>query len=107
MPVAVPGAAVSPGARSCNLANPAELTVIEALVLLVTLAWVVSEAVKVHVPAVLFVTLKFLAPLTRAALAGRPALASVEAMATRSFVFTKFQKASTELTVTLKAVAAV
>src|SRR5262245_11360528 len=58
-------------------------------------------------PAVFNVTLKDFVPLTSAALAGNVAFASDEAMATVSLVLMTFQKVSTALTVTLKAVPAV
>src|SRR5262249_21397977 len=62
LPVALPGEAVSPGARICNLANAPALTASVGLVLLVTAACVVSEAVTVAqgdpAQAVLSVTLK-------------------------------------------------
>lgn len=61
----------------------------------------------VALPAVLSVTLKDLAPDTSAALAGRTALASLEVIVIVSFVLTRFQFASTELTVTVKGVPAV
>ena len=70
-------------------------------------ACVESEAVTVAATAVLRVTLKLRLPLTRDALAGRAALASLEVIATVSLVLTTFQLASTPLTVTLKAVPAV
>src|SRR5437773_1228499 len=76
------------------------------LVLLVLVLSVKSEAVSVALPAVLKVTLKFFVPLTSAALAGKVALPSVQAMATVSLVLITFQFASTALTVTLKAVPA-
>src|SRR6266705_1659997 len=66
-----------------------------------------SEAVRVALPAVLRVTLRLLAPLTSAALAGIAAFASLELMATVSLVFTRFQLASTALTVIVKAMPAV
>src|SRR5438034_834054 len=69
--------------------------------------WVTSEAVTVALPAVLSVTLKLLLPPTSAALTGNAALVSLELMATVSLVVIKFQFASTALTVTLKAAAAV
>ena len=50
-----------------------------------------SEAVRVALPAVLRVTLRLLAPLTSAALAGKAALRSLEVMATVSLVLTIFQ----------------
>ena len=63
-----------------------------------------SEAVRVALPAVLRVTLRLLAPLTSAALAGKAAFGSLELMATVSVTFvTAFQFASTALTVTVKA----
>src|SRR5438552_3883827 len=65
------------------------------------------DAVTVALPAVLAVMLKLLVPPTRAALAGRAALESLELIATVSFVLITFQFASTALTVTLKAVPAV
>src|SRR5262249_50945280 len=55
----------------------------------------------------LSVTLKARVPLTRAALAGKVAFASLEVIETVSLVLIKFQFASTALTVTLKAVPAV
>src|ERR1051326_6705253 len=79
----------------------------DGLVLLVTLACVLSEAVTVALPTVLKVRLKLLLPLTNAALDGKAALASLEVMATVSLVFTTFQFTSTALTVTLKAVPAI
>ena len=106
MPVEVPGAAVSPGARICNLVNKPELTVMAGLLLPVIPTRVTSAAVTVALPAVLSVRLKFLVPLTSAVLAGNTALASVEESATVSLVFTTFQFASTALTMTLKAVPA-
>ena len=52
-------------------------------------------------------TLIILLPLTKAALAGRDALASLEVIAIVSLVLIKFQFASTELTVTVKTAPAV
>lgn len=103
LPLAVPGAAVSPGSKSCNFVNAPPFTLIEGLVLLVTVVCVTLEAVRVALPAVLRVTLKFLLPPIRAVLGGRAALASLEVIETVSFVLTTFQNASTALTVTLKA----
>jgi hypothetical protein len=57
LPVAVPGAAVSPGINNCNFANAAELTVMEELVLAVFETSVASVAVTVRAPAVFSVTL--------------------------------------------------
>ena len=62
MPVALPGEAVSPGTRSCNLVKRAALTVIDGLVLAVMPVWVESEAVIVQLPTVLNVTLKLCVP---------------------------------------------
>src|SRR5205823_4816320 len=86
LPVPVPGAALSPGTSNCSLVNAPGLTVKEGLVLAVMPAWMVSEAVTVLVPAVFAVTLKVLVPLTRAALAGNVAFASLELIATVSLV---------------------
>src|SRR5437667_463757 len=79
----------------------------EGLVLAVLAPSLISVAVNVRVPAVLRVTLKLLAPPTSAALPGKVALTSLEAMATVSLVLIRFQLASTALTVTLNAVPAV
>src|ERR1043166_2934270 len=106
LPVPVPGAAVSPGSKSCNFVNTPAVTGIDELVLLVIPACVTSEPVTVALPPVFNVTLKLLVPLTSAALAGSVALLSLEVIATVSFVLIKFQFASTALTVTLKAVPA-
>src|SRR5438309_1466094 len=107
LPVALPGEAVSPGAKICSLVNAPELTVREELVLAVTAAWVRSEAVTVTLPEVLSVTLRLLLPLTSAALAGRVALLAEALMPTASVtVLTAFQLAATALTVTLKALPA-
>ena len=65
------------------------------------------EAVSVAVPAVLSMTLRDFEPAMRAALEGKPALRSLEASATVSFVLIRFQLASTALTVRMKAVPAV
>src|SRR5437868_5378082 len=106
-PVTLPGDAVSPGTRSCSLANAPGLTVKEELVLALMPGVVTSEAVTLALPAVLAVTLKVFAPFTRAALAGKPALRSFEVIATVSLVVTKFQLASTALTVRVNGVPAV
>src|ERR1051326_6157313 len=106
--VRVPGAAVSPGTSSCSLLNAPPLTVIDGLVLALLVPSLLSLAVTVALPAVLSVTLKVLLPATSAALAGKLALASEEVMAAVSVtVLTRFQLASTALTVTLKAKPAV
>ena len=107
MPMLLPGAAFSPGTRSCSFVKALGLTVIGELVLLVIAGCVISDAVTVALPAVLSVMLKPFVPLTSAALDGNAALASLEVIATVSLVLTKFQFASTALTVTLKAVPAV
>jgi hypothetical protein len=101
MPVALPGEAVSPGINSWSLVKAPGLTVNDGLLLAVTVVCVVSDAVTVQVPAVLLVRLKVLVPVTRAALAGRVALASLEEIATVSLVLNRFQLASTALTVAL------
>src|SRR5207245_1462925 len=108
LPVGVPGAAVSPGIRSWSLANAAAMTVIGELVLATFVLSVMSLAVTVALPRVLRVTLKLLVPETSPAFAGRMALLSEELIPTVSAtVPTRFQFASTALTVTLKAVPAV
>src|SRR5437016_6017867 len=66
-----------------------------------------SEPVKVQLPTVLLVTLKDFVPALNAALAGNPAFTSVEVMATVSLVLTRFQLASTALTVRVNAEPAV
>src|SRR5262249_27228455 len=52
LPVAVPGAAVSPGTSTCNFTKAPALTVTEGLVLAVLLPSVASLAVTVRVPTV-------------------------------------------------------
>ena len=108
MPVAVPGAAASPGVSSCNFTNAPALTVMAGLVLEVLVPSVMLVAVTVRAPAVWNVTLKLFVPETRAALAGRIELLSEEVMPAVSVALvTRFQLASTALTVTLKAAPAV
>ena len=108
MPATVPGAAASPGARICNLANVPALTAIDGLVLLALLMSLLSAAVSIALPAVFKVTLKIWAPLASAVPPGGIALLSVEVMPTVSLtVLTRFQFASTALTVTLNAAPAV
>src|SRR5439155_9686591 len=108
LPVALPGAAVSPGTSSCSFTKAPALTVMAGLVLALLLPSVTSVAVKVREPAVLNVTLRVRVPETKAASAGKVALASVEDISTVSaMVLTTFQKLSTALTVMLKAVPAV
>src|SRR5262249_32122490 len=104
LPDAAPGAALSPGARICNLANAPALTVIAGLVLAVLLPSLASEAVSVRLPAVLRMTLRFMVPPTKAVLTGRTALASEEVSPTVSVTFvTRFQLTSTARTVTVNA----
>src|SRR5207247_10141922 len=81
--------------------------VIAVLVLSAIPACVLSEDVTFLLPAVLAVTLNVFVPLTRAALDGKAAFASLEVMATVSLVLSRFQFASTALTVTVNAVPAV
>ena len=108
LPVADPGAAVSPGTRSWSFVNAPALTVMDGLVFAVFDPSEISVAVSVLLPAVFSVTLKVLVPLTSAALAGRDALASFEVIPTTSVtLLTMFQFASTAFTVTVKAVPAV
>src|SRR5438477_286138 len=108
LPVPVPGAAVSPGARSCTFVNAPAFTVIEGLVLAVLVPSVMSLAVTVRLPVVFSVTLKVFVPVTKAALAGNAAFTSLEVIPAVSLtVLTKFQLASTALTVTEKAAPAV
>ncbi len=101
LPDAVPGAAFSPGSRSCNLANAPALIVVDGLVSAVIEPSVMSVAVNVALPAVFAVTEKFFVPATSAALAGRVALVSLEVMPTVSVELTRFQFASTAFTVTV------
>src|SRR5206468_3998931 len=107
LPVAVPGAAVSPGTNNCIFTNAPALTVMEGLVLAVLPPSVMSVAVMVAVPTVLRVTLKVCVPALSAALTGSVALLSEEVMPAVSVtVLTRFQLASTALTVTVNAVPA-
>ena len=109
LPVELPGDAVSPGTSSCSLANTAGLTGMAELVLMAIAVWVTFEAVTVWLPAVLKMTplVKVLVPPTSAALAANVALVSLELRCTVSLVLIRFQLASTALTVTLNATAAV
>src|SRR5664279_734871 len=102
LPDAVPGAAVSPGIRSCSFEKAAALIVVAGLVFAVIKPLLTSLAVTVAVPAVFAVTAKVLVPATRTAFAGSVALASLEVMPALSVELTRFQFASTALTVTLK-----
>jgi len=84
------------------------LTVSVGLLLAVLVMSVRSPAATVAVPAVFNVTLKVFVPAVKAALAGNAAFASLELTAIVSVtVPTRFQFASTALTVTLNAVPAV
>jgi hypothetical protein len=107
LPVALPGAATSPGTRICNFVNAPAPTGIVPVVLLLIAGCVVSAAVTVPLPAVLSVTENDRVPDERAALAGRTAFGSVALIATVSLVLTIFQLASTALTVTEKELPAV
>src|SRR5438445_1459 len=87
--------------------NCAVLTVMAGLVLAVLLPSVRSLAVRVKLPLVLKKTGKFCVPDANAALAGRVAVVSLAVIPTRSVtVFTRFQLASTALTVTVNPVKA-
>jgi len=108
LPVAVPGAAVSPGASNCRFTNAPEFTVMAELVLAVLVPSVMSVAVTVRLPAVFIVTLKLPVPELSAAFDGRTAFASELVIPTVCVtLLTRFQLASTELTVRLKAVPAI
>src|SRR5436190_2645937 len=108
LPIALPGAAVSPGTSNCIFTKAPALTVMDGLVLAVLVPSIRSEAVKVCEPAVLSVTLRFCVPETRATFAGRSALASLDVMLTVWVtVLSTFQKTSTALTVTLNEAPAV
>ena len=82
MPVAVPGAALSPSTRICSLVNAPPLTVMDGLVLAFLEVSVISVAVIVQLPALLKVTANVPVPAVRAALAGWVSLASVVVMPT-------------------------
>src|SRR5437763_1407756 len=97
LPVVVPGAAVSPGRRICNLANAPGLTVMDGLVLAVLVPSVISVAVTVQLPALLKVTAKVPVPADSAALAGWVSFGSVVVIPTVCVVLTRFQLASTAL----------
>src|SRR5437870_4743655 len=107
LPLAVPGAAVSPGIRICSFANAPPFTVVAGLVFAVFDPSVASVAVTVRLPTVFRVTANVWLPATSAAFAGSVALTSLELIATVSVDDTTFQFASTALTVTLKDVPAV
>src|SRR5438034_1187403 len=104
LPVAEPGAAVSPGTSNCSFTNAPGLTVTAGLVPAVLAPSVRSEAVKVREPAVLNVMLRVWVPETKGTFGGKPALPSLDVIPTVSVtVLTVFQKLSTALTVMLKA----
>ena len=101
-PAGVPGAVVSPGISNCNLAKAPALTVIGGLVVTGLVPSLLSITVTVQVPAVMLVIAKAFVPDTKAALAGSMSFGSVELMPIISVtVFTRFQLASTALTVRL------
>src|SRR5262245_50377095 len=79
----------------------------DGLVLAVTVVCVWFVAVNVWLGAVLRITLKTLLPETSGAFVGNIAAPSLELRPIVSLVLTRFQLASTERTVTLKAVPAV
>ena len=107
-PVAVPGAALSPGINNRNFVNAPELTAMPGLMLAGIEGWVMSDTVTVELPAVFKVKLTTLLPLTRLVSAGTDALESEEARWMVSVrLEATFQNASTALTVTLNAVPAV
>ena len=108
LPVAVPGAAVSPGISNCSFVNAPAVTVVAGLVFAVFVPSVTSVAVTVRLPAVSSVTVKVCVPAASAAFAGNCAFASLDVMRTVSATeLTRFQFASTAFTVTVNAVPAV
>src|SRR5213078_2342809 len=109
LPVAVPGAATSPGSRICSLVTAPGLTVMGGLVLEVLAPSVMFVAVTVQLPTVLKVTEKVLVPEASAALAGCVSFGSVVVIpiVLAGAELTRFQLASTALTVTVKAVPAI
>src|SRR5262249_741218 len=108
-PVAVPGAAASPATRIWSLVTPPSLAVMAVLVFAVLVASVTLLAVTVQLPAVLKVTEKVLVPDNRVLLAGFVSFGSavVMLMVLVGAELTRFQLASTALTVTVKLVPAV
>src|SRR5437870_4065402 len=108
LPVGVPGTAVSPGASNCNFTNAPAFTLMAELVLAVLVPSVISVVVTVRLPPVFMVTEKLPLPELSAAFAGSIALVSEQVMPTVCVTFvTRFQLASTALTVRLKGVPAV
>src|SRR6185503_10260615 len=73
LPVALPGEAVSPGTRICNLLNAPAFTVIGGLVFGLRAPLLMSVEVTVQLPAVFSVTLKVRVPAANAAFAGNVA----------------------------------
>src|SRR6266571_5917934 len=84
LPVAVPGAATSPGSKICSFVTAPAFTVNDGLVFAVFVLSALSLAVTVRLPVVFNVTLKFFVPETSDAFTGNPALASDELMPTVS-----------------------
>src|SRR5712664_3536689 len=76
LPVAVPGAAVSPGAINTSFTNAPALMAIAELVLAVLVPSVMSVAVTVRLPAVFMVTVKLPVPELSAGFDGSTAFAS-------------------------------
>ena len=103
LPLAVPGAAVSPGIRSCNLFAAPAFTVVDAPTFAVSGLPFVSVAVTVREPDVLNVTENVCVPAASAAFDGSVAFASLDVIATVCVtVLTRFQLVSTAFTVTEK-----
>ena len=101
-PVALPGAAASPGTRICNFVNGPALTLTAGLELAVLVPSVMSVAVTVQEPAVLLVMDNVFIPASKAVLPGSTSFGSVPLMPTVSITLeTKFQLASTAFTVTV------
>src|SRR2546427_106731 len=101
LPLAVPGAAVSPGISTCSFVNAPAFTVIDGLVLAVFVPSVTSVAVTVRLPAVFSVTRNVCVPPTSAAFAGSVAFASLGGRLTGVVGGTRFQFASTAFTITV------
>jgi hypothetical protein len=106
-PVAVPGAALSPGKSNCSFENAPALVVTGGLVFEVLVPSLISLVVTVKEPAVFKVIVNDLEPAISAALAGRPAFPSLEVMPQVCVLLTMFQEASTALTVTEKGLPAI
>ena len=80
LPVVLPGTAVSPESRTCNLVNGVGFTVTSGLVFGVLVASSASDAVTVQLPAVRNATLMVRVPAARSALGGSIAFGSEEAI---------------------------